>query len=138
MTPDLITVIRSTELTVDRAKTIAAASEPLTEGFRVWDAWELGFFRRKPFLIVPALHDHLTDAADWNADHWDFEFEGRVRLARTLEWLYDRLPEPFRFSTTWGVVTTDEREIDRGDLLALIDSNKVGTGTLYRVGAAVA
>jgi hypothetical protein len=95
MTPDLQTQIRSDELTRKRAKEIAEASQIITDGFRVWDGFELGLLRRRPFLEVPELHDYLTDAADWNADTWDFEPEGRARLARTLGWLYGSCPSPF-------------------------------------------
>jgi hypothetical protein len=136
MTPDLQTQIRSDELTRKRAKEIAEASQIITDGFRVWDGFELGLLRRRPFLEVPELHDYLTDAADWNADTWDFEPEGRARLARTLGWLYGRLPEPFLFSATWGPATIDERDMDRAELLAVIDSNAVSTGTVHKVRAA--
>jgi hypothetical protein len=100
MTPDLQTQIRSDELTRKRANEISEASKSLTDGFRLWDGWELGFFRRTPFLEVPELHEYLTDAADWHADTWDFELEGCARLAHTLGWLHERLPEAFRFSAT--------------------------------------
>lgn len=105
----------------------------MTDGFRLWDGWELGFFRRTPFLEVPELHEYLTDAADWHADTWDFEPEGCARLAHTLGWLYERLPEAFLFSATWGPVTIDERDIDRAELLTVVESNAISTGTVYKV-----
>ena len=136
MTPDLETEIRSDALTVERGKAISEASNSLSDGFRVWGAWEVGLFRRKPFLEIPELHNYLTDAADWNATTWDFEPEGRARLSRTLNWLYEQLPEAFSFKATWGPVTTEEREIGRAELLDLVQNNAVSTGTLYRVRAA--
>ena len=64
MTPDLQTEIRSDELTVERATDISMASKSLVDGLRVWSAWEVGLFRRKPVLHIPELHDYLTDTAD--------------------------------------------------------------------------
>lgn len=133
MTPDLQTQIRSNELTRKRANELSEASKGLADGFRVWAGRELGFLRRTPFLEVPELHEYLTDDADWNADTWDFEPEGRERLARTLGWLYERLPEAFEFASTWGPVTIDDRDIDRAELLAVVESNAVSTGTVYKV-----
>ncbi len=133
MAPDLQTEIRSDELTRERAKEISEASKGISNGLRLWNATGMGFFRRKPFLEIPELHDYLTDAADWNAASWDFELEGRERLARTLEWLYGRMPERFLFSATWGPVSIDEREIDRPELLALVEGNAVSTETIYKV-----
>ena len=136
MTPDLQTEIRSDELTRKRANEISEASKSLTNGLRVGSAWELGFFKRTPFLEIPELHDYLTDAADWDADTWDFEPEGLERLARTLGWLYGELPEEFLFSATWGPVAIDERDIDRTELLAVVERNAVSTGTVYKVRSA--
>lgn len=84
-------------------------------------------------MEVPELHEYLTDAVDWNAETWDFEPEGRERLARTLGWLYERLPEAFVFAATWGPVTIDELDIDRAALLTVVESNAVSTGTVYKV-----
>jgi hypothetical protein len=109
MAPDLQTEIRSGALTRQRAKEIAEASKDVSDALRVWNATELGLLRREPFLEIPELHDYLTDAADWNADTWDFEPEGCARLARTLGWLYERMPEPFLFSATWGPVNIEDR-----------------------------
>ena len=80
----------------------------------------------------PELHEYLTDAADWDAPTWDFEPEGQQRLARTLSWLYDRVPEAFRFSATWGPVSIDERDVDRDELLAIVENNAVSTGAVYK------
>jgi hypothetical protein len=133
MTPDLQTQIRSDDLTRKRANEISEESKGLTEGFRIWAGWELGFLRRTPILEIPELHEYLTDDADWDADTWDFEPEGRERLARTLGWLYERLPDAFVFAATWGPDTIDELDIDRAELLTVVESNAVSTGTHYKV-----
>jgi hypothetical protein len=133
VTPDLQTEIWSDELTRQRAAEISEASKSIPNGLRVWNATQLGLFRRKPFLEIPELHEYLTDAADWDAPTWDFEPEGQQRLARTLSWLYDRVPEAFRFSATWGPVSIDERDVDRDELLAIVENNAVSTGTVYKV-----
>ena len=133
VTPDLQTELRSDELTRERAVKISEASKSIPNGLRVWNATDLGFLRRKPFLEIPELHDYLTDAADWDAATWDFEHEGRQRLARTLGWLYEWMPETFQFSATWGPVSIDERNVDRDELLAIVESNVISTGTVYTV-----
>jgi len=135
MTPDLRTQIRSDQLSMQRAKEISKASKSVPNCFDFWSG-DVGFLRRKPVLEVPELHDYLTDAADWHADIWDFEPEGRERLARTLEWLYGWLPEMFLFSALWGPPSVTERDIGRTDLLATIRSNTISTRTIYRVGPA--
>jgi hypothetical protein len=132
MTPDLRTRIQSDELTRKRAKEIAEASKSVPGCFDVWNT-ELGFLRPRPVLEVPELHDYLTDAADWHADIWDFEPEGRERLAGTLEWLYGWLPEMFLFSALWGPSSVEEHDVGRTDLLATIRSNAVSTRTMYKV-----
>jgi hypothetical protein len=135
VTPDLQTEIWSDELTRERAAEISEASESVLDGLRVWNAIELHLFHRKPFLQIPELHDYLTDSADWNAATWDFELDGRRRLARTLGWLYEMLPEAFRFSATWGPVSIDERNVDRDELLVIVEDNLISTGTVYNVRA---
>lgn len=124
------------KLSRQRAKQIAEAGKGITNGFRLWNASELGFFRLRPFLEIPALHDYLTDAVDWHAETWDFERDGLERLARTFRWAYERLPEAFQFSATWGAVTIDERDISRAELLTVVEGNAISTGTVYRVSEA--
>ncbi len=133
MTPDLRTEVRSDKLTRERAKELSKASEAISNGLGLWSTTEPGLFRRTSALEIPELHEYLTDAADWDADTWDFEEEGRARLARTLGWLYERMPEAFRFSATWGPVTIDERDVDRDELLAIVEGNAVSTTTIYNV-----
>jgi hypothetical protein len=67
VTPDLETEIWSDELTRRRAAEISEASRSIPNGLRVWNATQLGLFRRKPFLEIPELHEYLTDAADWDS-----------------------------------------------------------------------
>ena len=129
-----MTEIRSVDLTRTRAREIAEASHTLSDGFPVGSGSD-GLFRGAPFLTIPDLHEYLTDAADWDAETWDFEAEGCVRLARTLEWLYTRLPEAFQFSSTWNPASVEEREIDRAELLAVVARNEVSTSTIYTVRA---
>lgn len=124
MTPDIQTEIWSDELTRRRVAEISEASKSIPNGLRVWNATQLGFVRLKPFLEIPELHEYLTDAADWDAPNWDLDREGQQRLARTLSWLYHRLPEAFRFSATWGPVSIDERDVDRNELLAIVQGQR--------------
>ena len=135
MTPDLVTEIRLDELTPERARAISDATENLIDGFRVhYDV--AGLFRRRPFLAIPDLHEYLAESADWDAATWDFEPEGRARLARTLECLYDLIPEPFRFSAVWIGDDSDELEVGRSELLTVVDGDAVGTHTTYLVSGA--
>ena len=136
MTPDLQTNIYSDDLTRRRAAEISEASKSIPHGLRLWNATELGFFRLKPFLEIPELHEYLTDAADCDAPTWDFEPEGLQRLAKTLSWLYARMPEPFQFSALWGPVSIDERAVKRDELLAIVEDNAISTGTVFMVGQA--
>jgi hypothetical protein len=135
MAPDLQTRIRSGELTRRRANEIAEASKGISGALPLSSAVELGPIRTKPLLEVPLLHDYLTDAADWDADTWEFEPEGCARLARTLRWLYERMPEAFVFSATWGPAGVGERDVDRPELLQIVESNAVATRTVYKVRA---
>ena len=94
---------------------------------------DIGLIRQTPYLQIPELHDYLTDTADWHADPWDVEVEGRSRLTRTLFWLYPQLPEGFLFSATWDPPEIEERDIERDELLAVIESNSLSASTVYRV-----
>jgi hypothetical protein len=126
----------SDELTRERPGDFGGEQVHSRRCLRLWDATQLGFFRRRPLLEIPELHDYLTDAANWNAPTWAFELEGQQRLARTLSWLYVRMPEGFRFSATWGPVSLDEQDVDRHELLAIVKADAISTCTVYNVRAA--
>jgi hypothetical protein len=123
-------------MTRERAKEIAEASRNIPNGLGLMSITGLRLFRREPFLAIPALHDYLTDAADWDAATWDFEVEGRERLVCTLRWLYERMPERFQFSVMWGPDRIDHRDVDRLELLGVIEANAISTTTVYNVRSA--
>ena len=63
---------------------------------------------RRTWFLEINLHDYLAESADWNAESWD-------------------LPEPFR--SAWIGDETAEREIGRAELLAVVESDAIGTHT---------
>jgi len=138
VTPDLQTEIRSQELTRKRATELAEASTGIAHGLRLRRGADVRRFFRPatPRLVIPSLHDYLTDAADWDAPTWDFEPEGCQRLGQTLGWLYERMPESFEFSALWGPKTIHEREVDRDELLDIVENNVISTVTVYKVRSA--
>lgn len=136
MTPDLVTEIRSDALTRERCRAICDACNALTDGIPFGYRSERKRFRRRWFLVSMELHDHLAESADWDAPTWDLEPEGRKRLASTLELLCELIPEPFRFSSIWIGDDSDERQIGRAELLAVVERDAVGTHTTYVVGGA--
>ena len=86
-----------------------------------------------PDLVREIWFDELTRDRARAICTWDFEPEGRTRLARTLELLYELIPEPFRFSSLWIGDESTEREIGRAELLAIIRDDEVGTHMTYLV-----
>jgi hypothetical protein len=132
MAPDLLTIIRVEGLNKKRAKQIERASRS-QDGFKV--AATGGFLVGPRHLSIPAVHDLLTDNADWDAMTWDMDPAGLERLAVTLQWLYDELPGEFTFEALWGEEPI-EKLVSRPELLRIVQAGQIGTRTRYRVPAA--
>lgn len=80
------------------------------------------------------LHDHLTDNADWDAEHWDFEPEFLQEYAKKLETLISESESGIIFEALWA--SDDPHifvELSPTDFLEIIRSNKIGTQTQYFV-----
>lgn len=129
MAPDLETIIRAEGLDKTRAKTIAAESRD-ADVFPLHAATRL--FRRDASLFIPAVHDILSDEADWNALTWAMRPDGLERLAVTLEWLFERLPGELTFEALWGE-EPGEQVVTRAELLRVVRAGRIGTRTRYRV-----
>jgi hypothetical protein len=132
MAPDLEAVIRADWLDKKRVKEIA-------RGSRRADVFGIhahtGFFHRDVSLLIPGVHEILTDDFDFDSITWDMDAQGLEHLARTLEWLYQELPGPFTFEALWGEDPIEKR-VSRPELLRLVRACQIGTRTLYRVPAA--
>lgn len=131
MPPDLATVIRAASLDKARARALAEESRSapifalVAEGPR---------FRQRPWqLSLPEVHEILAEDADSNAMTWSMEPYGLERLARTLEWVYARLPGELSFEATWGAEHPIEAVVSRAELLRIVADGRIGTQMRYRV-----
>lgn len=139
MAPDLQLRIVVANLTWDRAVQIAQATQ--VEG-----ALALGrgprrvFFRApRPRLFSWDVHELLAESADWNAEIWDMDATKLPRLVRTLEVLFNQIPEEFAVEVMWvGDEATEERAVSRDQLLDIARQGKFGTHVRYCVDAASA
>jgi hypothetical protein len=97
---------------------------------------ETRLLRRNATLSIPALRGALAkDERDRGRITWNLDLDVRERLAETLEWLYDRLPESFIFEAVWDVEPT-EKYVSRAELLRIVEGDRVEVNTCYRVPAA--
>jgi hypothetical protein len=132
MTPDLEAIIRADRIDRKRAKAIARASRS-QDGFKV--EAEGPRFGGPWRLAVPAVHRILAEDADWNAVTWSMDSAGLERLAVTLEWLYEELPEGFTFEAL-SREEPIEKLVSRPELLRIVRAGQIGTRSRYRVPAA--
>jgi len=132
VTPDLVTEIRSTALDASRAREIERLSEPFGR-MRVYASVPSRWFGGDVVLTLPAVHDLLTDEADWDAETWDMDPEGLEELAVTLEWIFEQLPGDLTFQSTWGDPIEHETRVSRSELLDVVRRGEIGTLTRYHV-----
>jgi hypothetical protein len=129
MAPDLVAEIRAVSLTKAQAKELAAASRAYG-GMRVVAAKD----RREWRLELPEVHDLLTEEGDLAATTWRMDPDGLARLAETLEWLLDAMPDELTFQAAWPPRRTDvEVLVSRNELLQIVRQGRIGTSTRYRV-----
>jgi hypothetical protein len=92
--------------------------------------------RRHASLSIPALRGALAeDERERSRITWNLDPSVRERLAETLEWLYEWLPESFVFEAVWDVEPT-EKYVSRAELLRIVEGDRVEVNTCYRVEAA--
>jgi hypothetical protein len=97
---------------------------------------ETSLLRRSASLSIPALRGALAeDERERDRITWNLDPGVRERLAETLEWLYERLPESFIFEAVWDVEPT-EKYVSRAELLRIVEGDRVEVNTRYRVEAA--
>jgi len=81
-------------------------------------------------------HSALSDAADWDAPHWSFTEDGKVRLVNALDLICSHLCGEFSIEATWvGDATKEVQRISRGGLRQLILDNRLGNRIQYVVEA---
>jgi len=97
---------------------------------------ETRLLRRDASLSIPALRGALAeDERDRGRITWNLDPGARGRLAETLEWLYERLPESFIFEAVWDVEPT-EKYVSRAELVRIVEGDRIEVNTCYRVEAA--
>jgi hypothetical protein len=97
---------------------------------------ETRLLRRDASLSIPTLRVALAeDERNRGRITWNLDPRVRERLAETLEWLYERLPESFIFEAVWDVEPT-EKYVSRAELLRIVEGDRVEVNTCYRVEAA--
>lgn len=137
MAPDLQLRILVANLTWDRAEQITQATQ--VQGALVLETGPRRVFFRaqRPRLFSWDVHDLLAESADWNAETWDMEATELPRLVRTLEILFDQIPERFAVEVMWvGDEATGDRAVSRVELLDIARQGTFGTHVRYRVDAA--
>lgn len=89
--------------------------------------------RRDVHRALP-VHDLLAEDADWDAETWAMEPDGLEALARTLEWLCERLTSDFEFFAAWPPECIDTTvTLSIQDLAAIVRGSRIGTKTRYLV-----
>jgi hypothetical protein len=133
MTPELETIVQAEGLDRKRAKAIARDSRS-QDGFNV--EAEGPRFGGPWWLTIPTVRRMLADDADRHAMTWSMDPDGLERLALTLEWLYDELPDGLTFEATSVAEQPIEKLVSRAELLRIVRSGQIGTRERYRVPAA--
>jgi hypothetical protein len=120
---------------LDKGRALKIASDSRkADGFPIQA--ETRLLRRDASLSIPALRGALAeDERDGGRITWNLDPRVRERLAETLEWLYERLPESFIFEAVWDAEPT-EKYVSRAELLRIVEGNRVEINTCYRVEAA--
>jgi hypothetical protein len=142
VTPDLVLSVQSSELSRERAATIAESSWPPGAVRVVADSptprSRLARARRgSPGILYLGAHDILDDRADWDAETWLFDPAQLSRLADTIRRLYELMPERFELIAAWvGESTVRQEAVGRDELLELIAGNRLGNRVCYRVAPA--
>jgi hypothetical protein len=113
----------------DRARTIARATQ--VEG-----AVPIYAHRFPVGLWTFAVHDLLASSATETAETWDMKAAEMPRLVRTLEVLFEHIPEEFGVEVIWGGNALEERNVSRREMLGTARRGKIGTRVRYRIQAA--
>jgi hypothetical protein len=120
---------------LDKRRALKIARESRAAGVFPLHA-ETHLLRRDASLSIPALRGALAeDERDRGRITWNLDPRVRERLAETLEWLYERLPESFIFEAVWDIEPT-EKYVSRAELLRIVEGDRIEINTCYRVEAA--
>jgi hypothetical protein len=137
VSPDLLTQVLISNLTWERARAIARATQVEGSVALHADGRPFWFLHPTARLSTWAVHDLLTDSADWNADSWDMEPARLSELVRALEILFEQIPEAFQVEVMWsGDRALVERLVTRDELLDVVRRGQIGTRVRYLVKAA--
>jgi hypothetical protein len=119
---------------LDKGRALKIARESgKADGFQIHAETRL---RRHASLSIPALRGALAeDKRERDRITWNLDPGVRERLAETLEWLYEHLPESFIFEAVWDISPT-EKYVSRAELLRIVESDRAEVNTCYRVPAA--
>lgn len=94
---------------------------------------ETRLLQRHAGLSIPVLGRALAeDDRERDRITWNLDPVVRERLAETLEWLYERLPESFIFEAVRDVAPT-EKYVSRTELLRIVEGDRIEVNTCYRV-----
>lgn len=89
-----------------------------------------------PYLKAASidLHDHLTEAADWDAPFWDLEVEYLLEFSEKFEALFKQSANGLTFQALWvGDKPIKTMEVSLDAFLDIIRINQIGTRTKYFV-----
>jgi hypothetical protein len=76
----------------------------------------------------------LSDAADWNAPTWTLTADGRERLQEAIAVIFAGAPGEIEVEALWGGDRANvEQTVSRTVLMSLVEGDKLGTKTRYRV-----
>jgi len=137
VSPDLCMNILLGNLSWDRAQRIARATQ--VEGaVPVYASGQPFLFLRPEVTLGSwAVHGLLAASAHWDAETWDMEAAELPRLVRTLEIVFEQIPEEFALEIMWsGDRASEERTLGRGAMLDVAREGKIGTRVRYRIQAA--
>ena len=90
--------------------------------------------KKPPTVELWEAHDLLTDEVFGEGDTWDFKEEGRPRIARALEVLYETAHDLMIVQAAWAndpALRTEALTIDA--LSRLVLDNRLGQRTIYEV-----
>lgn len=80
------------------------------------------------------LHDYLTDAADWDAEYWDFDSEYLSKYSKLVESLFTKSAKGIKFQALWvGEKPKKVIELPIDKFLEVIINNRISTSAKYVV-----
>jgi len=92
------------------------------------------FFGGLKKMSYGAIHDALTDNADWNANYWDFDFGKLDDFIKLIEREYNQSNQGMRIAVTWNSDSID-KDIEESieGLIQRFDIGQIGTRERYTI-----